>query len=394
MAYNRPMDFAPTEEHQQIRAQAKALAGRFDDAYWRGCDSEHRFPTEFYNAFAEAGWLGIAIPEEFGGAGLGITEASILLEEVSASGAAMNGATALHLTIFGLNPVVKHGTQDLKQRVLPAAAGGSLHVAFGVTEPTAGSDTPSISTFARKDGDQYIVSGQKVWTSKAKHSSKVLLLARTAKLEDSARRTDGMTLFLADLDPAHVTIREIEKLGRHAVDSNEVFYDDLPVDARDVVGEVGRGFYHLLDGLNPERILIASEALGTGRVALEKATQYAKDRVVFGRPIGQNQAIQFPLADSYAKLKTVELLIRKASWLYDTGQPCGAEANMAKYLASEWGFEAADRALQVHGGFGYAKEFNVERYWREVRVMKIAPVTNEMVLNFIGQHELGLPRSY
>jgi acyl-CoA dehydrogenase len=306
----------------------------------------------------------------------------------------MNGATALHLTIFGLNPVVKHGTEELKKRILTPAAAGELHVAFGVTEPTAGSDTPSITTFARRDGDNFIISGQKVWTSKAKESSKVLLLARTAKLEDSPRRTDGMTLFLANLDPAHVTIREIGKLGRHAVDSNEVFYDDLPVDARDVVGEVGRGFYHLLDGLNPERILIASEALGTGWVALAKATQYAKDRVVFGRPIGQNQGIQFPLADSYAKLKTVELLIRKASWLYDNGQPCGAEANMAKYLASEWAFEAADRALQVHGGFGYAKEFNVERYWREVRVMKIAPVTNEMVLNFIGQHELGLPRSY
>lgn len=388
------MDFEPTEAQQQIRAQAKALASKFDDAYWRRCDSDHAFPWEFYQAFAEAGWLGIAIPEAYGGAGLGITEASILLEEVSASGAAMNGATALHLTIFGLNPVVKHGTGELKQRILPAAARGELHVAFGVTEPTAGSDTPSISTFARRDGDNFIISGQKVWTSKAKESSKVLLLARTAKAEDSARRTDGMTLFLANLDPAHVTIREIEKLGRHAVDSNEVFYDDLPVDSRDVVGEVGRGFYHLLDGLNPERILVASEALGTGRVALAKATQYAKDRVVFGRPIGQNQAIQFPLADSYAKLKTVELLIRKASWLYDNGQPCGAEANMAKYLASEWGFEAADRALQVHGGFGYAKEFNVERYWREVRVMKIAPVTNEMVLNFIAQHELGLPRSY
>jgi len=388
------MDFEPTEAQQQIRAQAKALASRFDDAYWRRCDSDHAFPWEFYQAFAEAGWLGIAIPEAYGGAGLGITEASILLEEVSASGAAMNGATALHLTIFGLNPVVKHGTGELKQRILPAAARGELHVAFGVTEPTAGSDTPSISTFARRDGDNFIISGQKVWTSKAKESSKVLLLARTAKAEDSARRTDGMTLFLANLDPAHVTIREIEKLGRHAVDSNEVFYDDLPVDSRDVVGEVGRGFDHLLDGLNPERILVASEALGTGRVALAKATQYAKDRVVFGRAIGQNQAIQFPLADSYAKLKTVELLIRKASWLYDNGQPCGAEANMAKYLASEWGFEAADRALQVHGGFGYAKEFNVERYWREVRVMKIAPVTNEMVLNFIAQHELGLPRSY
>lgn len=388
------MDFEPTEEQQQVRIQARAVTGRFDDAYWRRCDKEHEFPWEFYQAFADAGWLGIAIPPEYGGAGLGITEASILLEEVAASGAAMNGATALHLTIFGLNPVVKHGSEELRQRILPEAAAGRLHVAFGITEPNAGSDTPSITTFARRDGDDFIINGQKVWTSKAKESSKVLLLARTTPLAECAKRTDGMTLFLADLDPAHVTIREIEKLGRHAVDSNEVFYDDLPVSARDVVGEVGRGFHHLLDGLNPERILIAAEALGTGRVALRKATAYAKERVVFGRPIGQNQGIQFPLADSHAKLAAAELVIRKASWLYDNGRPCGAEANMAKYLAAEWGFEAADRALQTHGGFGYAREFDVERYWREVRVMKIAPVTQEMILNFLGQHELGLPRSY
>ena len=388
------MDFELSEAQQQIRSQARALAAKFDNAYWRRCDKDHAFPWEFYDAFATAGWLGICIPPEYGGSGLGITEASILLEEIAASGAAMNGATALHLTIFGLNPVVRHGSDELKRRVLPDAAAGKLHVAFGVTEPNAGSDTPSITTFARADGDNFIIKGQKVWTSKAQESTKVLLLARTTPLAESARRTDGMTLFLANLDPKHVTIREIEKLGRHAVDSNEVFYDDLPVDRRDVVGEVGKGFYHLLDGLNPERILIAAEALGTGRVALKRAVAYAKERVVFGRPIGQNQGIQFPLADSHAKLTAAELIIRKASWLYDQGQPCGAEANMAKYLASEWGFEAADRALQTHGGFGYAREFDVERYWREVRVMKIAPITQEMVLNFIGQHELGLPRSY
>lgn len=388
------MDFELTEEQRAVREAARTLAANFSDAYWRDHDRDHEFPWEFYRAFAEAGWLGIAIPRELGGAGLGITEASLLLEEVAASGAAMNGATALHLTIFGLNPVVRHGTDELRRRVLPAAAAGELHVAFGVTEPDAGSDTPSITTRATRDGDRWIVRGKKVWTSKALESSKVLLLARTTPLEECTRRTDGMTLFLADLDPAHVTIRPIEKLGRNAVDSNEVFYDDLPVDARDVVGEVGRGFYHLLDGLNPERILVAAEALGTGRVALRRATAYAKERRVFGRPIGQNQGIQFPLADSHAKLAAAELMIRKASWLYDNGKPCGAEANMAKYLASEWGFEAADRALQTHGGFGYAKEFDVERYWREVRVMRIAPITQEMVLNFIGQHELGLPRSY
>jgi acyl-CoA dehydrogenase len=388
------VDFELTEAQRAIREQARALAGRFDDSYWRRCDSEHVFPWEFYQAFAEAGWLGIAMPPEHGGAGLGISEAALLMEEVAASGAAMNGATALHLTIFGLNPVVRHGSDELKSRILPDAAAGRLHVAFGVTEPDAGSDTPSITTRAVRDGDRYIVRGKKVWTSKALEASKVLLLARTTPIEESRRRTDGMTLFLADLDPAHVTIHPIEKLGRNAVDSNEVFYDDLPVDARDVVGEVDRGFYHLLDGLNPERILIAAEALGTGKAALRRATAYAKERRVFGRPIGQNQAIQFPLADSYAKLQAAELLIRKAACLYDSGHPCGAEANMAKYLAAEWGFETADRALQTLGGFGYAKEFDVERYWREVRVMRIAPVTQEMVLNFLAQHELDLPRSY
>jgi acyl-CoA dehydrogenase len=388
------VDFELTEEQQALRDQARALAARFGDPYWRACDSEHRFPWEFYEAFAGAGWLGVAIPEKYGGAGLGIMEASLVLEEVAASGAAMNGATALHLTIFGLSPVVRHGSEELKRRVLPEAAAGRLHVAFGVTEPDAGSDTPSITTRAVRDGDRYIIHGKKIWTSKAQESSKVLLLARTTPLEEVRKRTEGMTLFLADLDREYVSIRPIDKLGRNAVSSNEVFYDGLPVDVRDVVGEVGRGFYHLLDSLNPERILIAAEALGTGRAALRKATAYAKQRVVFGRPIGQNQGVQFPLADSHAKLEAVELMIRKAAWLYDRHLPCGAEANMAKYLASEWGFEAADRALQTHGGFGYAREFDVERYWREVRVMRIAPVTQEMVLNFLAQHELGLPRSY
>ncbi|MBI3964769.1 MAG: acyl-CoA/acyl-ACP dehydrogenase [Chloroflexi bacterium] len=388
------MEFDLTPDQEQIRREVRAIASRFDDEYWLRCDTDHRFPWEFYNAFAQGGWLGIAIPEEYGGSGLGITEASLLLEEVSASGAAMNGATAMHLTIFGLNPVVRHGSEDLKRRVLPAAVRGDLHVAFGVTEPDAGSDTPRISTRAELKGDHYIIRGRKVWTSKAKESSKVLLLTRTTPLEETKKRTEGMTLFLADLDPKYVTIREIEKLGRHAVDSNEVFFDELPVPVGDVVGEVGRGFYHLLDGLNPERILIAAEALGTGRVALRRAVNYAKERIVFGRQIGQNQGVQFPLADSFAKLEAAELLVRKAAWLYDRGRPCGAEANAAKYLASEFGFEAADRALQVHGGFGYAKEYHVERYWREVRVMRIAPISQEMILNFIAMHSLGLPKSY
>ena len=388
------MDFELTPEQKEIRAQARALAARFDDEYWRHCDEQHEFPWEFYRAFAEGGWLGIAMPEEYGGAGLGITEASLVLQEIAASGACMSGASAVHLTIFGLNPVVKHGTSDLKQRYLPAAVRGELHVAFGVTEPNAGTDTPRITTRAVRDGDTYRINGHKVWMTKAQEAQKVLLLARTTPYDEVKRRTDGMTLFLADLDPKYVTIREIPKLGRHAVDSNEVFIDDLPVPAGDVVGEVGKGFYHLLDGLNPERILVAAEGVGIGRAALRRAVKYANERIVFDRPIGSNQGIQFPLADAFAQLEAAEMMARKAAWLYDLGRPCGAEANVAKYLAAEAGFLAADRAVQTLGGFGYAKEYYVERYWREVRLLRIAPISQEMVLSFISQHTLGLPKSF
>jgi len=388
------MDFELTPDQREIRAQARALAARFDDEYWRRCDEEHVFPWEFYRAFAEGGWLGIAIPEEYGGAGLGITEASLVLEEIAGSGACMSGASAVHLTIFGLNPVVKHGSPEIKGRYLPAAVRGELHVSFGVTEPNAGTDTPRITTRAVRDGDNYRISGHKVWMTKAKESQKVLLLARTTPYDEVKRRTDGMTLFLADLDPKYVTIREIPKLGRHAVDSNEVFIDDLPVPASDVVGEVGKGFYHLLDGLNPERILVAAEGVGIGRAALRRAVKYANERVVFERQIGSNQGIQFPLADAFAHLEAAEMMARKAAWLYDLGRPCGAEANVAKYLAAEAGFIAADRAVQTLGGFGYAKEYYLERYWREVRLLRIAPVSQEMVLSFIGQHAMGLPKSF
>lgn len=388
------MDFELTPEQKEIRAQARALAARFDDEYWRHCDEGHVFPWEFYRAFAEGGWLGIAMPEEYGGAGLGITEAALVLQEIAASGACMSGASAVHLTIFGLNPVVKHGSAELKQRYLPAAVQGELHVAFGVTEPNAGTDTPRITTRAVRDGDTYRISGHKVWMTKAQEAQKVLLLARTTPYGEVKRRTDGMTLFLADLDPKYVTIREIPKLGRHAVDSNEVFIDDLPVPAGDVVGEVGKGFYHLLDGLNPERILVAAEGVGIGRAALRRAVKYANERVVFERPIGANQGIQFPLADAFAHLEAADMMARKAAWLYDLGRPCGAEANVAKYLAAEAGFLAADRAVQTLGGFGYAKEYYVERYWREVRLLRIAPISQEMVLSFISQHTLGLPKSF
>ena len=388
------MDFNPDDDHEQIREAVRRLCAAFDDPYWRTCDEEHRFPWEFHRAMAAGGWIGIAIPEEYGGGGRGIAEASIVLEEVAASGAAMNGATAIHLSIFGMNPVVRHGTADLRRRYLPRVASGDLHVAFGVTEPDAGTDTAAITTRAWRDGDHYVVRGRKVWTSKALESEKVLLLVRTTPLEECLRRTDGMTLLLADLQRPEVDIRAIPKAGRNAVASCEVHYDDLPVAVEDRVGEEGEGFRHLLDGLNPERILVAAEAVGVGRAALDRAVRYAKDRVVFNRPIGQNQGIAFPLAEAYARLHAAALVVREAAWRYDRGLPCGEQANLAKWLAADAGWQAADRAVQTHGGFGYASEYDVERYWREVRVMRIAPISQEMILNYVAEHVLGLPRSY
>jgi acyl-CoA dehydrogenase len=316
------------------------------------------------------------------------------LEEIAASGAGMNGASSVHLSIFGMNPLVRHGSDELKSTYLPEVAAGRLHVAFGITEPNSGTDTTSITTRAVRRGDDYVVTGRKVWTTKALECEKVMLLVRTKPLGECEKRTDGMTLLLADLQSPQVEITPISKLGRNAVASCETVYDELVVPASHVIGEEGKGFRYLLDGINPERILVASEALGIGKVALRRAVQYAKDREVFGRPIGQNQGIAFPLADSHARLHAAELVIREASWRYDNGLPCGEQANTAKFLASEFGFQAADRAMQTHGGFGYATEYDVERFWREVRVMKIAPISQEMVLNYLAEHVLGLPRSY
>lgn len=388
------MHFEEPEHLSDIRGAIRDLCSDFGDDYWRKHDHEHEFPWKFYDTMASAGWVGVAIPEEYGGGGGGITEASIVLEEVAASGAAMNGASALHISIFGMNPVVKHGTEEMKQNYLPAVAEGKLHVAFGVTEPDAGLDTPSISTRAVLNGDHYVVNGQKVWTTKAHLSQKVLLLTRTTPLEESVKRTDGMTLLLADLQVPEVDIRLIDKIGRNAVGSCETRYDGLKVSVSDRVGDEGKGFKYILDGLNPERILIAGEAVGIGKAALRKATQYAKERVVFGRPIGKNQGIAFPLAEAHMKLRAAELAVREASWRYDNGLPCGEQANTAKYLASEAAFFAADRAMQTLGGFAYAEEYDVGRYWVESRLMKSAPVPQEMVLNFISEHVLGLPRSY
>ncbi len=388
------MDFETNDEHELIREAVRKVCSDFPDEYWAQKDADHEFPWDFYNAMAEGGWIGIAIPEAYGGSGRGITEASIVLEEVAASGAAMNGATSLHLSIFGMHPVVKYGTEEMKQAYLPRVAEGDLHVAFGVTEPDAGTDTTSITTSARREGDNYIVRGRKVWTTKALIAERVLLLVRTTPKEKSERRTDGMTLLLAELKRPEVQISAIDKVGRNAVATCEVVYDDLPVAITDRVGEEGKGFRYLLDGLNAERILIAAEALGIGRAALRRAVNYANERVVFGRPIGKNQGVSFPLGEAKMRLDAAELMIRKAAWLLDTGQPCGAEANMAKWLAADASFQAADQAMQTHGGFGYAKEYHVERYWREARLMRIAPISQEMILNYVTEHVLELPKSY
>jgi acyl-CoA dehydrogenase len=385
---------SPPEDHALIRTGVREVCSAFDDPYWRACDAEHRFPWDFYRALADGGWIGIAIPEAYGGGGRGIAEAAIVLEEVAASGAAMNGASAIHLSMFGMNPVVRHGSEDMRSRYLPRVASGDLHVAFGVTEPDSGTDTAALTTRARRDGDRYLVRGRKVWTSKAQDCEKVLLLVRTTPLDECAKRTGGLTLLLADLQRPEVDIRPIAKAGRNAVASCEVRYDDLPVPIEDRVGEEGAGFRYLLDGLNPERILIAAEALGIGRVALRRAVAYAGERRVFGRPIGQNQGVAFPLAEAHMRLHGAALVVAEAADRYDRGLPCGEHANTAKFLAAEAGHFAADRAMQTHGGFGYACEYDVERYWKESRLMQIAPVSQEMVLNYVAEHVLGLPRSY
>jgi acyl-CoA dehydrogenase len=388
------VDFSEDTEHKPIRDAIRQICARFPDEYWAQADATHTFPWEFYQAMAAGGWIGIAIPAEYGGSGAGITEASIILEEVAASGACMNGASAIHLSIFGMHPVVRHGSEELKRRYLPRVASGELHVAFGVTEPDAGLDTTAISTRAVRDGTGYRVTGRKVWTSKALESDRVLLLTRTTRAEDCARKTDGLTLFVASLKDPAVGIRAIPKVGRNAVASCEVTYDGLFVDEADRVGEEGSGFGYLLDGLNAERVLVAAEALGVGRAALRRAVDYARNRVVFGRPIGSNQGISFPLAEAHARLAAAELAIRQAAWRIDRQLPCGEHANTAKFLAADAGYAAADAAVQTHGGFGYASEYHVERYWRESRLMRIAPVPQEMVLNYLAEHVLGLPRSY
>jgi acyl-CoA dehydrogenase len=384
------MDFTPDEDHEAIADAVRRVCAGFDDDYWAACDAEHRFPWDFYRRMAEGGWLGVAIPEEYGGGGRGIAEAAIVLREVARSGAAMNGCSALHLTIFGLNPVVRFGSERLKEAFLPRAAAGDLHVAFGVTEPDAGTDTGRITTRAVPDGrGGWVVRGRKIWTSKALESEVVLLLARTG-----GEGLGGLSLFVADLDPDHVEIRPIPKMGRNAVASCEVVYDDLPIPDWRLVGEEGRGWRQLLHGLNPERILLAAEAIGIGEAALARAVRYATEREVFARPIGANQAIAHPLAQAHIQLVAAWQVAQHAAWRYDRGLDCGEAAQSAKYLAAEAGYFAADRAVQTLGGMGYATEYHVERYFREARLQRIVPVSQEMTLNYIAQQVLGLPRSY
>lgn len=388
------MDFSFSAEQIAIRAAIEKICAGFDADYWLKKDSGGGFPDDFHRAFALDGWLGIAMPEQYGGGGLGITEAALMMQTVAASGAGMSGASAIHMNIFGLNPVVVFGSDEQKQRWLPPLIAGTDKACFCVTEPDAGLNTTRVKTRAVKQGDHYLVSGQKIWISTAQVTNKMLLLARTTPLEQTKKPAQGLSLFYTDVDRQFVEAREIPKMGRKAVDSNQVFIDGLKVPVADRIGEEGNGFEYILHGLNPERILIAAEAVGLGQVALRRAAEYAKERIVFDRPIGQNQAIQHPLAQRWIELEAANLLVYKAAALYDSNQPCGAEANAAKYFAAEVGYKACETAVMTLGGMGYAKEFHVERYLREALIPRIAPVSPHLILCFIAEKVLGLPKSY
>jgi acyl-CoA dehydrogenase len=388
------MDFSLTEAQEEIREAILKICAGFGDDYWRERDTDGAFPHTFHRAIADGGWLGIAMPEAYGGSGLGITEAAIMMQAIAESGAAFSGASALHMNIFGLNPVVVFGTEAQKARFLPPLIKGAEKACFAVTEPDAGLDTTKLKTRAVRQGDNYAVHGQKIWISTAQVADRVLLLARTTPLEEVRKPTEGLSLFYTALDRQYVEARVIDKMGRKAVDTNQLFFDGLPVPLEDRIGEEGKGFQYILHGMNPERILIAAEAIGTGRAALGRAARYARERIVFDRPIGQNQAIQHPLAKCWAELEAANLMMLKAASLYDAGKPCGVEANAAKYLAAEAGFTACETAVMTHGGMGYAKEFHVERFMREIFIARIAPVSRELILSHIAERALGLPKSY
>ncbi|TXL72892.1 acyl-CoA dehydrogenase [Vineibacter terrae] len=389
-----PSDHPYARSHPEIRDAVRQLCSKFDGAYWRKLDRERAYPTDFVRALTEAGWLSILIPEEYGGAGLGISAAAAVLEEIHAAGC---NAAACHAQMYTMGTVLRHGSAAQKQRYLPKIATGELRLqAFGVTEPTSGTDTLSLRTQAvKKDNSRYIVNGQKIWTSRAEHSDLMLLLARTTPRDQVKKRTDGLSVFLVDMRAAlgkGLTIRPIRTMMNH--NSTEVFFDNMEVPAENLIGEEGQGFRYILSGMNAERILIAAESLGDGRWFIEKATEYAKQRNLFGRPIGQNQGVQYPIARAYIAVQAAELMVRKAASLYESGINCGEEANVAKLLASEASWQAADMCVQTHGGFGFAEEFDVERKFREARLYTVAPISTNMVLNFVAEHVLDLPRSY
>ena len=395
MSYSSlPSGVEKTPAREQIVASVQTVCDRFDDDFWLEKDQKNEFPFEFHRAMSESGWLGITMPVEFGGAGLGVTEAALMMHTVGRSAGAFAACSSIHINLFGPHAIIKYGTPEQKSKWIPRLITGEDKVAFGVTEPDVGLDTTRIKTRAVRRGSHYEISGSKVWMSTAQIANKILLVTRTSPIEDCAKGTDGITLFYVDIDPKYVEVREIDKMGRAAVDSNLVFIDGLVVSESDRVGEEGDGFRMLLDTLNPERILIAAEAIGVGRRALDKAVNYANEREVFGRLIGQNQAIQHPLAESWMALEAADLMVWRAAGLYDDDEPCGAEANAAKFLAADAAYEACDRAVRTHGGFGYAKEYHVERYLREIMIPRIAPVSRELIMCYIAERVLGLPRSY
>ena len=388
------MDFSVSEDHRAIREGVSAVVRSFDDQYWLARDEDGAFPKEFHRAMAKAGWLGITMPLEYGGAGLGVTEAAIMMNEVASHGGGMAAASTVHINLFGPHPIVVVGTHEQRKRWLPRLIEGEDQVAFGFTEPDAGLNTTAIKTFAAKVPGGYKVHGQKVWTSTAQVANKIMLLTRTTKLEECKKPTDGITIFYTDLDRSKIDVHRIPKMGRKAVDSNSIFIDGLFIPESDRIGEEGKGFSYILHSLNPERVLIAAEAVGIGHDALRRATRYARERVVFDRPIGQNQGIQHPLAERWMALEAAWAMTMKAAWLYDQHLPCGAEANAAKFLGARAGYESCERALFTYGGFGYAKEYHVERLFREVTVTRIAPITEQLILCFIAEKVLDLPKSY
>ena len=388
------MSFELNQTQLSILNAAKNILKKFDDDYWLDCDQNSKFPEKFYNEVAKGGWLGMCMPEQFGGSNLGVKEASLFMQALAESGGGMAAASSIHINIFGPHPIVIYGTKKQKENWLPPLISGQEKTCFGVTEPDSGLDTGRLKTKAKKVQGGYIINGQKIWTSTAQIANKILLLARTTDQSKTKKSTDGLTLFYTNFDREKIEVREIKKMGRAAVDSNQLFIDNLDVSDEDRIGEEGKGFKYLLDSLNPERILIAAEAIGIGKSALKRATKYAKDRVVFNRPIGKNQSIQHPLAENWIELEAAELLVSKASYLYDKGLNSGGLANAAKYFAAEAAFKAANQAVITLGGMGYAKEYHVERLLRESYIPKLAPISSQMILNYIAEKILGLPRSY